>query len=50
MGDNHGPEKTWVFGKEGWYVARWIWNKDDAERWEAQGYQVKRSINKPEEA
>jgi hypothetical protein len=47
-----GPEKTWVFGKAqpGWYVARWTWNKVDADRWEALGYKVQRSIEKPEKA
>lgn len=41
--------KVWVFGKvqPGWYVARWMWNKEYAEYLVSLGYQVERSINSP---
>ena len=34
----------------GWYVARWVWDAEYAKHLESLGYQVVRSINKPDTA
>lgn len=49
---NNDPSMTWVFGKvqPGWYVARWIWNKEYADHLETLGYRVMKSVTKPEVA
>jgi len=45
-------EKLWVFGKvePGWYCAMGRWDAEWAKHLESLGYQVQRSINKPEVA
>ena len=43
-------DKVWVYGKHepiGWYVARWMWNEKDAQRWHSLGYKVRRSTKHP---
>jgi hypothetical protein len=49
-GEQIDPTKVWVYGKAtvGWYVAKWVWDKEYAEHLKSLGYQVERSIAKPE--
>lgn len=46
------PTKVWAYGikEKGWYVARWLWNKQHADHLTSLGYKVERSIDKPKAA
>lgn len=39
---------TWVFGKDGWYMARGQWNAEYSAHLESLGYKVVKSFKKPE--
>ncbi len=41
---------TWVYGKDGWYVAMNGWRDSYAEHLRSLGYQVVQSITKPDVA
>lgn len=43
-------DAVWAYGKDGWYMAKWIWDQKYANHLETLGYRVKRSVKKPVEA
>jgi len=46
MSNDSSHERMWVYGSEGWYVAKWIWSDSYCEHLKTLGYRVVRSVGK----